>query len=535
MEPHLNYPPDADLRKLLRFEPDSGAIWLGERRMVLLHTAALSALRRDLITSVGTEHTRRLLTRMGYASGAHDAGFAHKTRGNRSLEEMFMVGPQLHMLEGAARVTPLHLKMDAATGLYEGEFRWDDSWEAHAHRLAYGVVDEPACWILLGYASGYTSAFMGKLILFKEIQCGACGDDHCHIVGKPIDEWPDGEAYRPYFEDDSLLHKLDVLSQQVEALKTTLEPATSGGMLIGASPAFQHAHDLMQRAARTQVTVLLTGETGVGKERFARALHEHSDRATGPFVAVNCAALPAELIEAELFGVEKGAYTGAHAARAGRFERAEGGTLFLDEVGDIPLPLQVKLLRFLQERTIERIGGRTAIPVDTRIVCATHQDLESMIAAGTFREDLFYRLAEIVVKIPTLAERPGDAVLLAKAFLQRFAAEMNPSVKGFAPDALAAIDAWPWPGNVRELENRVKRAVIMTDGKLVCAGDLDLSSDGEEGAEVLNLKSARERADRTVIRHALARSEGNISSTAKLLGISRPTLYDLLKQYDLTA
>ena len=261
MEPHLNYPPDADLRKLLRFEPDSGAIWLGERRMVLLHTAALSALRRDLITSVGTEHTRRLLTRMGYASGAHDAGFAHKTRGNRSLEEMFMVGPQLHMLEGAARVTPLHLKMDAATGLYEGEFRWDDSWEAHAHRLAYGVVDEPACWILLGYASGYTSAFMGKLILFKEIKCGACGDDHCHIVGKPIDEWPDGEAYRPYFEDDSLLHKLDVLSQQVEALKTTLEPATSGGMLIGASPAFQHAHDLMQRAARTQVTVLLTGET----------------------------------------------------------------------------------------------------------------------------------------------------------------------------------------------------------------------------------------------------------------------------------
>ena len=318
MEPHLNYPPDADLRKLLRFEPDSGAIWLGERRMVLLHTAALSALRRDLITSVGTEHTRRLLTRMGYASGAHDAGFAHKTRGNRSLEEMFMVGPQLHMLEGAARVTPLHLKMDAATGLYEGEFRWDDSWEAHAHRLAYGVVDEPACWILLGYASGYTSAFMGKLILFKETKCAACGDDHCQIVGRPIDEWPDGDAHRQYFEDDSLLEKMAALSQQVEALKNTLEPAESGGMLVGSSPGFQHAHDLMRRAAATQVTVLLTGETGVGKERFARALHEHSERAAGPFVAVNCAALPAELIEAELFGVEKGAFTGAHAARAGR-------------------------------------------------------------------------------------------------------------------------------------------------------------------------------------------------------------------------
>jgi two-component system NtrC family response regulator len=202
-------------------------------------------------------------------------------------------------------------------------------------------------------------------------------------------------------------------------------------------------------------------------------------------------------------------------------------------VGDIPLPLQVKLLRFLQERTIERIGGRSTIAVDTRIVCATHQDLEAMIADGRFREDLFYRLAEIVVKIPSLAERAGDATLLAKAFLHRFATEMNPQVKGFAPDALAAIDGWPWPGNVRELENRVKRAVIMADGKLITAEDLDLD-DAEGGeAEALNLKSAREQADRKMIRHALARSEGNISNTARLLGISRPTLYDLLKQYDL--
>ena len=239
MDSNLRYPPDTDLRKLLRFERGSGTIWLGERRMLLLHTAALSALRKDLITSVGTAHTRRLLTRMGYASGLHDAEFANKTRGDRSLEDMFLVGPQLHMLEGAARVTPLRLKMDIATGQYEGEFRWDDSWEAHAHRLAYGVVDEPACWILLGYASGYTSAFMGRLILFKEVKCGACGQDHCHIVGKPIDEWPDGDAYRPYFEDDSLLDKMDALSQQVEALKTRLEPASSGGMLIGNSPAFQ--------------------------------------------------------------------------------------------------------------------------------------------------------------------------------------------------------------------------------------------------------------------------------------------------------
>jgi two-component system, NtrC family, response regulator len=197
--------------------------------------------------------------------------------------------------------------------------------------------------------------------------------------------------------------------------------------------------------------------------------------------------------------------------------------------------LQVKLLRFLQERVIERVGSRKSLPVDTRIVCATHQDLEAMIAAGRFREDLFYRLAEIVVKIPSLAERPGDATLLGKAFLSRFAKEMNPAVKGFAPDALAAIDAWPWPGNVRELENRVKRAVIMSESKLVGALDLDLAAGDEQEAQVLNLKSAREATDRKVIRHALARSEGNISSTAKLLGISRPTLYDLLKQYDMHA
>ncbi|MEO0062990.1 MAG: Transcriptional regulatory protein ZraR, partial [Pseudomonadota bacterium] len=193
------------------------------------------------------------------------------------------------------------------------------------------------------------------------------------------------------------------------------------------------------------------------------------------------------------------------------------------------------LLRFLQERTIERIGGRKQIAVDTRIVCATHQNLEAMIGEQRFREDLFYRLAEVVVRIPGLAERPGDAVLLAKAFLKRFAREMNPSISGFAPDALAAIDGWAWPGNVRELENRVKRAVIMADGKLVSAADLDLRGDGDDAAATLNLKSAREQADRRVIRHALARSEGNISSTARLLGISRPTLYDLLKQYDLHA
>ena len=320
------------------------------------------------------------------------------------------------------------------------------------------------------------------------------------------------------------------LAEQIGDERTVL------GSMITAAPEMAKVARTIERVAPTNVSVMLLGASGTGKELLARGVHDCSVRKDGSFVAINCAAIPENLLESELFGHEKGAFTGAVKTTPGKIELADGGTLFLDEVGDIPLPLQVKLLRFLQERTIERVGGRKAISVDTRIVCATHQDLEAMIGAGTFREDLFYRLAEIVVKVPPLSDRPGDAVLLAKHFLTRLAKEMNPHVKGFAPDALAAIDSWAWPGNVRELENRVKRAVIMADSKLVTAEDLDLTQSAADGADIaLNLKAAREQADRRMIRQALARSEGNISNTARLLGISRPTLYDLLKQYDLHA
>jgi two-component system NtrC family response regulator len=330
------------------------------------------------------------------------------------------------------------------------------------------------------------------------------------------------------------LHKIEAenrrLADQVDEDQTVL------GNLITAAPEMAKVARTIERVANTTASVMLLGASGTGKELLARGLHEASDRRDKGFIAINCAAIPENLLESELFGHEKGAFTGAVKTTEGKIEMANGGTLFLDEVGDIPLPLQVKLLRFLQERVIERIGGRKPIEVDTRIVCATHQDLEAMIGEAAFREDLFYRLAEIVVNIPPLSERAGDAILLAKAFLTRFAEEMNPKVKGFAPDGLAAIDSWQWPGNVRELENRVKRAVIMADGKLVSAEDLDLAEKSDEGVDTaLNLKSAREQADRKMIRQALARSEGNISSTAKLLGISRPTLYDLLKQYELQA
>jgi two-component system NtrC family response regulator len=304
------------------------------------------------------------------------------------------------------------------------------------------------------------------------------------------------------------------------------------GTMITAAPEMTKVARTIERVANTSVSVMLLGASGTGKELLARGLHQASPRSGGAFVAINCAAIPENLLEAELFGYEKGAFTGAIKTTEGKIELAHGGTLFLDEVGDIPLPLQVKLLRFLQERVIERIGGRKTIAVDTRIVCATHQDLPAMIQAGSFREDLYYRLAEIVVRIPTLAERHGDATLLAKHFLHIFSREMNPSVRGFAPGALDAINDWHWPGNVRELENRMKRAVIMADGKLITAEDLDLAPKGDDQLPI-NLKAAREEVDRRVIRQALARTESNISSAARLLGISRPTLYDLLKQYGL--
>jgi len=320
------------------------------------------------------------------------------------------------------------------------------------------------------------------------------------------------------------------LEEENRRLATASREALGG--LITAAPEMLKVTGMIERVANADVSVMLLGASGTGKEVLARGLHEKSGR-KGQFVAINCAAIPETLLESELFGHEKGAFTGAVKTTEGKIELADGGTLFLDEIGDVPLPLQVKLLRFLQERVIERVGGRKPIAVDTRIVCATHQDVDAMVASGAFREDLYYRLAEIVVRIPSLAERTGDPVLLAKHFLHHYAKTMNRPVTGLSPDALSAIDAWGWPGNVRELENRMKRAVIMADGKSVTAIDLDLAE--RDTPDPINLKAVRESADRKAIRHALARAEGNISNTAKLLGISRPTLYDLLKSYDLHA
>ncbi len=341
------------------------------------------------------------------------------------------------------------------------------------------------------------------------------------FYAKPIDIDELGMIVRRAYH----VHELEAENRRLSAAATGGD--VLGGIITGAPEMLKVAR-MIERVATADVTVMLLGASGTGKELLARGLHEASLRAGKPFVAINCAAIPENLLESELFGYEKGAYTGAAKTTEGKIELAEGGTLFLDEIGDVPLPLQVKLLRFLQERVIERIGGRRAIPVDVRIVCATHQDLEAMIVAGRFREDLYYRLAEIIVRIPSLAARHGDATLLAHHFLAKFGREHGRTFKGFTPAALAALNDWHWPGNVRELENKLKRAVIMAENPLLDAADLDL---GGKDAASLNLKFVREDADRKAIRLALARTEGNLSTSSKLLGISRPTLYDLLEQY----
>jgi two-component system NtrC family response regulator len=289
----------------------------------------------------------------------------------------------------------------------------------------------------------------------------------------------------------------------------------------------------IERVAATDATVLLLGESGTGKEVLARALHGQSPRRSQRFVAINCAAIPENLLESELFGYEKGAFTGAVRQTIGKIETAHKGTLFLDEIGDLPAALQAKLLRFLQERVIERVGGRGEIPVDVRIVCATHQNLKDLIATGRFREDLYYRLAEIVVTIPPLRARLGDPSLLAHAFVRRFAAEHRRSGLALRSDAIAAIEAHPWPGNVRELENCIKRAVIMAEGAAIGAADLGLPVPAAGEEEIGTLRQVREAAERDAVVRALGRVNGNVSRAAELLGVSRPTLYDIMERFGL--
>jgi two-component system NtrC family response regulator len=328
--------------------------------------------------------------------------------------------------------------------------------------------------------------------------------------------------------------RLHELQKENRRLRETYQPDALSG-LITRDPEMLRICRMIEKVAGSTATVMLLGESGTGKEVLARGLHEASPRKAGKFVAINCAAIPDNLLESELFGYEKGAFTGAAKTTPGRIETAHKGTLMLDEIGDLPMALQAKLLRFLQERSIERIGGRQEIPVDVRIVCATHQDLAAQIRDGRFREDLYYRLAEIVVNIPPLRERVGDAALLAHAFVRRYAQEQRRGSIGLAEDAVRAIERHAWPGNVRELASCVKRAVIMAEGNRITSEDLGLAvaEKSTEDPNPFDLRAARDEAERRTVVAAMGRSNGNIAKAAELLGVSRPTLYDLMNRLGL--
>ncbi|MBW8911253.1 MAG: sigma 54-interacting transcriptional regulator, partial [Sphingomonas sp.] len=398
-------PDISDLSARIRFSPHEGQVWLDDQRVVMFNIAWLIAMRRELVETLGPRKARETMFRMGYAAGTREALIALKMRQDKPQIDGFLVGPQLHSLRGEVCVEPVSIEGDAERGRYYSELIWRNSSEAECHVACFGGSSEPVCWSQIGYASGYTSAVMERPIIFEEVECVACGDPTCRIIGKPAEEWPK--------ETGSVLAPHAIL------------PAASGDRdvgetpvgVIGASPGFLGAWYLLKRVAPMSTTVLLQGETGVGKEIFARALHDESPRARKPMLSINCAAIPESLMDSELFGVERGAYTGANHSRPGWFEAADGSTLFLDEIGTLNLTAQAKLLRVIQEGQFSRVGGTTTRKVDVRLICATNMDLEDEVRRGNLRLDLLHRLNVFPISIPPLRERRDDIPPLIQYFL----------------------------------------------------------------------------------------------------------------------
>ncbi|MCB1741099.1 MAG: sigma 54-interacting transcriptional regulator [Gammaproteobacteria bacterium] len=542
-----------NLRSRLRFNIDAGQIWLDENRMLLLHAKALGALRRELFDSLGARRAQSLLLRMGFVSGQQDAELARKLYGEGDNYDVFRIGPELHAFEGLVRATITEAEIDWEKGSFFGEVEWEGSWEAESHTHHFGPGDEPACWSLVGYASGYTTQFFKRFIVFRETQCVSRGDPKCVIVGKPAEDWGD-EAYLDFFRPDNVEGRLREMEEELTHLRGQLRGQAAPGRLVGNSAGFRSAFGLLSKAARSPINVLLLGETGVGKEVFARWLHENSDRADKPFVAINCAALPNELIEAELFGVQKGAFTGAQQSRPGRFERADGGTLFLDEVGDLSPATQVKLLRVLQTGELERLGDEQTRKVNVRLVAATNVDLPKAIAEGRFRADLYYRLATYPVTIPPLRERKGDIPLLTAALLEKYEPLYSKKLDGVSDRAMQALLGYDWPGNVRELENLIERGVLLApsggrielehlfaDRSPASSGGAQVDVEGHVGSEaehdrqdlcerVLAEGFDLQEHEQRLIQIAVRRAKGNLTHAARLLGITRRQLAYRLKQ-----
>lgn len=553
--PAPSLPDNQDLISRLRFASAEGRIWLEEQRLLLVHAAVMGELTKELIDTLGTERACGFLLRFGYHSGLRDAELARRIRPDMSIKEAFMAGPQLHTLKGMVRVELKQVEIDPHQEHFFAEADWHGSYEAEQYLAHYGLASHPVCWSLLGYASGYSTYFFGKTILFREVRCAGMGHDHCSIIGKPAEQWEDWKTIEQWLLPDPVAEQLASLQHQLDNLKASLHSQVMAEDLpvnaIGRSESFLHACHMIRKASSGKVTVLLLGETGVGKEVIARGLHQSSERRDGPFVAVNCACIPPDLIEAELFGVEKGAFTGAHAAREGRFERANGGTIFLDEVIELSPRAQASLLRVLQEEELERIGDSRTRKIDVRVVAATNEDLEQAVKAGRFRADLYFRLSVFPVRIPPLRERREDIPLLAEHFLGKYMAVYNKKVKGISDKAMQSLLLYKWPGNIRELENMIERGVILTEkGLTIEMKDLfpslsepshPLNAIGENGLlepcpestsvvddpridSLLSEGLGLEYLERQMIAQAMKLARGNVARAARILGMTRPQL-----------
>ncbi len=558
-----------DLAEALSFSPDDGRIWLNDQRMVLWRSSTFGSLRAELIARLGQEQARSLLTRVGYAAGARDAELVRRTWPDSDPVNAFHAGPQMHKLGGIVRPEAIAFEFDIARGSFHADFWWHDSSEDDEHIAAFGLGTEPACWMQIGYASGYASAFMGKFIVYREIECRATGARACRLVGRPAEEWEDPELDQHYFAPGlsaagirrSLAGPAPAPAAGAAAKPGGALAAAGSGQsaLLGISSSFSAARHLIERVAPTPATVLFSGPSGAGKELFAQTLHAISPRAGAPFIAVNCAAIPDTLIEAELFGVERGAFTGASSSRAGRFERAQGGTLFLDEIASLSFFAQGKLLRALQERRIERVGGSREIAVDVRVVAATNVDLRAEVRAGRFREDLFFRLNVFPIALPPLKERRDDIPLLMEAFLRRYGEQYGRRVAGFTPRAVQALLQYDFPGNVRELQNLIERGVIMAGpdepidvvhlfrgGEIEAPQGLSPGPDGRltelraPGAGVATTPPAGEVPARAGASagaedylDALLAARYNVAAAARSLGLSRAQLAYRLKRQGL--
>ena len=553
-----------ELAEFVHFSPGDGQIWLDDRRVVLMQSAALGMLRQQLIARIGLDGARGLLTRTGYISGVRDAELVMARWPDRGPMSSYLAGVRLHALEGMVKVEPVHLEFDAALGTYSGEFIWHNSVEVDAHVAHCGMGSEPACWTQLGYAMGYVSTTLGRLVIFREVECRAAGGQACRIVGKPAEEWPDVDEDLRYINGEDFLSTSafnPASGRDIAELPEVADTPTIGGNahMVGISAAFNACCHQLKRVAPTRATALFSGESGVGKELFAQMLHEISPRKGAPFVSINCAAIPDTLVEAELFGVEQGAYTGATASRPGRFERADGGTLFLDEVGTLSLVAQGKLLRALQEGVIERVGGTREVRVDVRVVAATNVELEEEVRQGRFREDLFFRLNVFPIRLPPLRDRREDIPLLLSYFLQRYSQRHERHITGFTARAVRALLNYDYPGNIRELQNLVERGVISADDdsaidlrhlfrfeqmpsefvySVGSAGDLakDVGKDVPECEEVedglldrfLSLSRTEsislQGLELRLIREAVERCGGNLAKAARMMGLSRAQL-----------